>query len=153
MNTKRKKLQYDNLKNQYENDCAQDRPHLNDGDRRYIAGRGTSKNQSVALDMHVRQAIRHQKDGWSIPRLDFFRLALLTAALDLGNDASTARCLMVVVPKFDLSKESFRVASFMSTSVSSFIAVLFDNDGVSSWRQDKKVGYHGGAESMKVCVR
>ena len=49
---------------------------------------------------------------------------------------------MAVVPKFDLSKEGFRVASFMSTTISSVVPKLFGNDSVSSRRQDEKVGYH-----------
>ena len=127
--------------------------HLDDSDCRHIAGRSTSKNQSIPLDMQIGQTIGHQKDRWSISRLDIFLFvtvsALLTVLFKLGKDASSSGRLMAVVPKFDLSKEGFRVASFMSTTVASIIPILFGNDGVSSRRQDKKVGYHGQSKRMQ----
>jgi hypothetical protein len=61
-------------------------------------------------------------------------------------------CLYPNEPKFDFSEEGFCVTSFMSTSISSVIAILFRNDGVSSRRQDKKVGYHGAKSSSVKCA-
>lgn len=101
--------------------------HLDNNHRANILLRGTSKNQSIPLHMHITISIWHDKNRWCIPK-SFH--TLLTTILSLPH-FTPARSLIGIttpqtqrgihtrcagcytIPKFYLAKKCFRLGTFM----------------------------------------
>lgn len=113
--------------------------YLNDGDCRHVSSSAAPKQETVAFDMHVGQAIGHEKDRRGVSRRSrgarslFWSVvaAILAGAFFVG-----------IVPEFYFAEKGFGVASLVCGRLS-LISILFGDNCVSSWRQDEKVRYHG----------
>ena len=106
------------------------------------SGRG-SKNETITLDMKIRQTIRHEQYRRGISsscRSSWLLLLLLLGGLRCFGSGNHLGLFWQIIPEFNFAKECFRMGSFVCGSGGT--AVVLGQDSVSTRRKYEKVADH-----------